>query len=88
MAKFRIMFARWEMNDAVDAAANAGDSPILEVLEEELRGVPCLGRLARREMALLSDRKLENAVPVRGGLRVGGHYAKRNQWFSSVQTHN
>lgn len=46
------MLAGREVNDAVDAPANAGDPSVLEVLEEELGRVPGECRLLRREVPL------------------------------------
>ena len=56
------------------------------MLEEELRRVARLGGLLRREVPLLPDRKLKEAIPVRSGFEMGGHVTRRNPWFSFVQT--
>ena len=79
------MLARREVNDAVDATQDADDSAILQVLDEELRRVSRERRLLRREVPILSDRKLEEAVPVGSRLDVTRHGMKRNQRFSCVQ---
>ena len=63
-----------EVDDAVDATPNADNPPVLfRVLDEELRRVTRERRLLCREVPILSDRELEEAVPARSGLDVGNH---------------
>ena len=75
-----------EVNDTVDASPNPSDSPVLHILEQELRGIPGLGGLLRGELALLVDRELKETVPVRSQLGGRSQDTKRNPWFSFVQT--
>ncbi len=74
-----------KVNDSIDASPNPSDAPILHVLEHELRGVAGLGRLLRGELALLADRELKEAVPVRSRRGGRAHDTKGNLRFSFVK---
>lgn len=81
-----LMLAGRKVNDAVDATSNAPDSAVAEVFAKELRGITGLGCLRCREVSLLSDGKVEEAIPVRCRFSAGKHSTKRNPGFSFVQT--
>ena len=53
------------MDEPVDVPAYADGFARVDVVDEELRRVPGLGRLLGREQTLLTRRGLEEAVPVR-----------------------
>lgn len=53
-----------EVYDTVDPSANARDSTILQVLDRQLRRVTSFGGLFGRDVPILTDRRLEAAVPV------------------------
>ena len=59
-----LLLARGEMHEPVDPTAHPNDTSAVDVVHEQLRGVPRLGRLFGREHALLTDRHVEEAVPV------------------------
>jgi len=60
-----LVVPRGEVDEAVDAAANADHAASLDVVEQQLRRVSCLCSLLGREETLLTCRRLEEAVPVR-----------------------
>jgi hypothetical protein len=70
-----------DVKDAVDALPNASDPPVLQVLEEELGRVSGECRPLGGEVPVLSDRELEEAVPVGSRLDVTGHDTQRMVWF-------
>jgi hypothetical protein len=60
-----LVFTGRKMDEAVDATPHAGELPRPDVVGEQLRGVPGQSRLLCREVALLSGRRLEEAIPAR-----------------------
>ena len=62
------MVARWEVDDAVDAAPNTKHAPRTLVVGNELRRVAGLRRLMRGEEAVLRGRRHKELVPVGRGV--------------------
>src|SRR5208283_1893388 len=65
--------SRREVDESVDAAADAYRGAARQVMDEKLRGVAGLGGLLRREEPLLCGRDLVEAVPVGVLRRARGH---------------
>jgi hypothetical protein len=63
-----------EVDQAVDTAADAGDASGPDMVTQELRRVPDLGRLPGGEVAGLTGGRLEETVPSR--MRQGVHTRK------------
>ena len=70
-----LVLAGGEMNEPVDPAADPNDAASIDVMDEQLRGVPHLGRLFGREQALLPNRDLKEAAPVRA-FRMNFYHAR------------
>src|ERR1019366_332534 len=68
-----LVLAGGKMDNAVDAALDAYDTPARQVMDEKLRRVTSLCRLLGREQSLLGGRDLVEAIPVGMCFRQGLH---------------